>query len=355
MKVVLAHDYLTQRGGAERLALTLAKLFPRAPMYTSVFNTSSTFGEFKDVKVKTTFMQRSATVRADPRLGLPMMPMAWASFELENDVELAICSSTGWAHGLRVPGGCRKVVYCHNPARWLYQTSEYIQSKGARALFAPLKRTLVAWDKRAARTADLYLANSRQVADRIWHVYGLEAEVVHPPVMIDGKGPQSAVGTLESGFWLVVARSRTYKNVGPVVEAFEHLPGERLVIVGGGHLPQTTSNVHSVGVVEDSHLRWLYANAKGLIAVSFEDFGLTPIEANVFGTPVAVLRAGGFLESTNEGVSGAFIEAATAHEIARTVKSFPSFRSDLVQAHAAKFGLDEFGRRLYRIAQCEQR
>ena len=51
-------------------------------MYTSVFNASSTFSDFNDVNVMTTFMQRNARIRADPRLGMPIMPMARGSFKL---------------------------------------------------------------------------------------------------------------------------------------------------------------------------------------------------------------------------------------------------------------------------------
>ncbi|MBA3801163.1 MAG: hypothetical protein H0X18_19155 [Geodermatophilaceae bacterium] len=37
------------------------------------------------------------------------------------------------------------------------------------------------WDRRAARTATRYLANSSVVAERVKRTYGIEADVVHPP------------------------------------------------------------------------------------------------------------------------------------------------------------------------------
>ncbi len=48
--VVLAHDYVTQRGGAERVALRIAEAFPGAPMYTTLYEPSDTFPEFRDLE-----------------------------------------------------------------------------------------------------------------------------------------------------------------------------------------------------------------------------------------------------------------------------------------------------------------
>jgi len=35
-KIAIIHDWLTNMGGAEPLVLEIHKLFPKAPMYTSV-------------------------------------------------------------------------------------------------------------------------------------------------------------------------------------------------------------------------------------------------------------------------------------------------------------------------------
>ena len=43
MNVVIVHDYLTQRGGAERVVLSMLKAFPGSPLYTSMFDPSGTF------------------------------------------------------------------------------------------------------------------------------------------------------------------------------------------------------------------------------------------------------------------------------------------------------------------------
>ena len=349
MRFALAHDYLTQRGGAERVTLALTRLFPGAPLYTSLYQPDRTFPEFSDVDVRTSELQKVAFVRKNPRLGVPVLAAAWMRTRI-TDADVTILSSSGWAHGASVPDGSAKIVYCHNPARWLYQTDQYLPSRASRAAFRAIRRPLVRWDQRAARTADRYIANSRAVAERIHRVYGLTAEVLHPPVSVDVDGPQEPVEGLEPGFWLTVARGRGYKNVQPVIDGVEALGDGRLAIVGSpatGHAPSRVADW--LGVVSDAQLRWLYANARALISVSYEDFGLTPLEANAFGTPVAVLRAGGFLDSLAEGVSGVWVEAPTAAAVRDALAHFPALDADLVRQHARTFDEQAFGRRLRSI------
>lgn len=344
MRLALAHDYLTQRGGAERVALLLTKVFPGAPLYTSVYNAQSTFDGFQDVDVRVSHLQKVRAFRKDPRLALLALPNAWES--LQPDVsDVVVASSTGWAHGVNVPDGIRKIVYCHNPARWLYQAEDYLSSRTARRALSLVRPGLMSWDQRAARSADRYLVNSSVVAARVRDAYGIEAEVLHPPVAIDPAGEQEPVEGLEPGFWLTIARGRGYKNTSAVVEGTRGT-GSPLVVAGSSEPFPDAPHVRAVGVVSDAQLRWLYANARALVSVSREDFGLTPLEANSFGTPSAVLRAGGFLDSTAEGVSGEFIEHATPESVHRTLRAFPDHDRRAVRAHAGNFSLERFARRL---------
>ncbi len=48
------------------------------------------------------------------------------------------------------------------------------------------------------------------------------------------------------------------------------------------------------------------------MAASYEDFGLTPVEAMMFGKPSVVLRYGGFLETVIDGETGVFFDEPTA-------------------------------------------
>ena len=49
-RFALAHDYLTQRGGAERVVATWSDAWPQAPLYTTLLDRSSTFASFATLK-----------------------------------------------------------------------------------------------------------------------------------------------------------------------------------------------------------------------------------------------------------------------------------------------------------------
>jgi len=101
--------------------------------------------------------------------------------------------------------------------------------------------------------------------------------------------------------------------------------------------------------VNDAQLRWLYENCRALVSASYEDFGLTPLEANTFGRPAVVLRAGGFLDTLVEGVTGVFVEEPTAAAVADAVRGLPSVDPDTVRAHAQKYGEAVFAGRMREI------
>ncbi len=350
MKVTVAHDYLTQRGGAERVALALLDAFPEAPLVTSVHNPGATFPGFADADVRTGPLQRWHLVRRDPRVGLALLPRAWDRTEVP-DSDAVVASTSGFAHGVRLPEHTALVAYCHNPPRWLYQTEDYLPRRRERAALAPLRGRLEAWDRRAAARVDTYLANSTSVAARIERVYGIQAEVVHPPVYIDVDAERTPVAGLEPGFWLTVARGRGYKNTRAVLDGVGLAGGQVAVVGQKPDSEPDDPHVRWLGVVSDAELRWLYANARALVSVSREDFGLTPVEANAFGTPVAVLRAGGFLDSTAEGVSGVFVEEASAGSVAATLRDLPDLDPVRVREHAARFGQDRFARRVREVTE----
>jgi glycosyltransferase involved in cell wall biosynthesis len=268
---------------------------------------------------------------------------------LKVDAEVAVCSSSGWAHGAAVSG--RKVVYCHTPARWLYQSDRYLAgstrwaSKGLGLLTPSLRR----WDRRAAATADRYLVNSTAVRARVAELYGIDAEVVPPAIDVDRDAPLEAVEGVEPGFVLCVSRLLAYKNVEAVAEAFAQLPDLRLVVVGTGPLQDqiasaARSNVTVLGNVGDAGLRWLYANSAGLVAASYEDFGLTPLEAASFGKPTAALRWGGFLDTIVEGSTGVFFDDPEPGAIAEGIRelTLTTWDARALVDHAGRYSSARF-------------
>jgi glycosyltransferase involved in cell wall biosynthesis len=351
MRLAIAHDYLTQRGGAERVVLAMLKAFPGAPLYTSLYDPHGTFPEFRCVDVRTTPLNHVRALRTNHRLAFPLLAPAMSLIRIDADVVL--CSSSGWAHGVATDG--RKIVYCHGPARWLYQADRYEERLGkvGRAALIALHPALRAWDTRAARSAGVYLANSRHVATALLELYGAAAEVLPPPPAIIPRGSQRPVEELEPGFFLCVSRLLPYKKVDEVAAAFAHLDAERLVVVGRGPDEARVravagGNVRLLKKVEDDELRWLYANCAAVVTAAYEDFGLTPVEAAAFGKPTVALRFGGFLDTLRENVTGLFFDRPKPDAIAQALLEMRArtWPADVLKQHAARFSEERFVQRL---------
>jgi glycosyltransferase involved in cell wall biosynthesis len=355
--VAIAHDYLTQRGGAERVVLAMHRAFPEATIHTTLYDPEGTYPEFRNAHVVTSPINHLGPLRRDHRAALPLLPAAVSLLPIDADVVIA--SSSGWAHGVPTTG--RKLVYCHAPARWLYQTEAYLggparRSLRGRALLA-LSAWLRRWDRRAAGSADHYLANSSVVRDRVEAAYGISSDVLPAPYGIDPAGDRSEVAALSDwadGYLLVVSRLLPYKNVDVAVEAVRDLP-ERLVVVGSGPLETelraaAPDNVRIVTGLSDAELRWTYAKADALVAPSLEDYGLTPIEAAAFGKPTIALRAGGYLDTIDERVNGVFFDSPSPSDVRAAVVAARDRTWDAaaVQAHAERFSEPIFHERLRR-------
>ena len=354
--LVIVHDYLTQRGGAERVVLAMLEAFPDARLVTSVYDPERTYPEFERFDITTLWPGRVPGLRRDPRRALPVLAQAFAAYEVEADAVLV--SSSGFAHGVRTDAP--KIVYCHNPPRWLYQEADYLTDQPGyvrRGLRAVRGRLLEA-DQRAAASCATYLANSKNVRERIIRAYGRDAEIVHPPVLIDAAGECEPVAGIEPGFLLNVGRPRGYKNALAVCQAVESLPDQRLVLVGGRpehpYKGRWSDRIVGLTGLSDAQMRWLYANCRALVAVSREDFGLTPLEANAFGRPVVALRAGGYCDSVEPGVSGTYSPTAEPADVREAILHALAVDWDpvMVRAHAACFGEGMFADTLHRVI-CE--
>lgn len=342
-RVAIAHDYLTQRGGAERVVLSLAKAFPGAPIHTTLYDPEGTYPEFRDLDVRPSWLDRVGPLRRNHRAALPLLPLASSSIDI--DADLVVASTSGWAHGFRTRG--RVLVYCHAPARWLYQPDVYLGEappRGVRTALRVLSPGLRRWDARAAARADHYLANSTVVRDRIQEAYGVRADLLPAPVVsafaeVDAEPVTDADGReLEPGFVLCVSRLLPYKNVDRIVEALRARPQLRLAVVGSGPerdrlVAAAPGNVVFLEELTDGQMRWLYERCVGLVAASHEDFGLTPIEALSFGRPCAVLRAGGFLDTMTDDTA-VFFDAAEPDVIAAALDELVARDWDLAKLAA---------------------
>ncbi len=304
--VVLVHDYLNQRGGAERVVLEMAAMFPNAPLYTSLYRGGSTFPQYASLDVRTSFLDRLPVDRHFRAL-FALYPAAFRSLGTI-DADLVISSSSGWAHTVRTAPRAFHVVYCYTPARWLY--GDCLTHASTQRALKPFAGRFRRMDVAAARRADLYIAISEHVRDRIRLRYGRDAPVVHPPVDVERFTPRPRGERL-----LVVSRLLPYKRVDLVIDAATRA-GLGLDVVGSGPAlsdlrRRAGPTVRFLGNLPDAEITALFERCRAVCLPGVEDFGIVPVEANAAGKPVVAFAGGGALETIDEGVTGVFFREQT--------------------------------------------
>jgi glycosyltransferase involved in cell wall biosynthesis len=347
MKVALVHDYLTEMGGAERVVLALAQMFPDAPIYTSVFDPQAC-PEFADCDVRTTFMQRLTRRKAVTKGLFPLFPAAFRRLDLRG-FDLVISSSSGFAHHVRPPSEALHVCYCHNPPRFLWQPEDYFRARPLTGrLLGPALSHLRRLDVEAARGVDAYVANSATVAARIRATYGRDAQIIHPPVDTSSY----EVTSERSGRFLVVSRLLAYKRIDLAVDAATSA-GLPLDVIGEGPERRRLERlagptVRFLGRQPDEFVRHALARCTALLLPGTEDFGLTPVEAQASGRPPVAFAAGGALETVRNGASGFLFEEPKPADLVAAMRRAmaTTLPSGELRAWAGRFDYDTFAARL---------
>lgn len=227
MKAAVVHDAFTQLGGGERVAVQLAAELD-APLFAAAVR-KTVVGPWLGRPIHTTFVQSLVGRGASLRSVAPLLPLAFARLDV-GTVDVVVSSSSAFAHHVRAPRGAVHVCYCHTPPRFLWEPADYFRGHPASgALLAPAMAALRRLDAAASSRVDLYLANSRNVAEKIRRAYGREAVVVYPPTDTTAFEPT----TERSGRFLVVSRLRGQKRIDLAVQAAT-LRGLALDVIGDG-------------------------------------------------------------------------------------------------------------------------
>ena len=336
MKVAIFHDYLNQFGGAERVLQALLEIFPEADLYTLLYDKEKTFGVFEKNIKRTSFMDRS-WVRSHHRMFIPFMPLASHRMNIDNDYDLVISSSAGYAKGFgrgRLPF---HISYCYTPLRYAWDI-DYLKNlplspRPLAQFFArPIAKALRGWDKRAAGGPNIFIAVSDYIAQKINAYYEREARVIYPPVDLDTFYPEPLPADTTEGYYLMAGRLLYYKVFDLGIKAFNVL-NKPLKIVGSG--PEALklksiagSSVEFLSDVSDDGLRRLYSGARAFIFPQVEDFGLVAAEAQACGLPVIAYNVGGGKEIVEDGKTGILFNEQTPESIIEAVKRFENTNFD---------------------------
>lgn len=350
--VAIVHDYVVDRAGSERVLLSMHHAFPDAPIHTAFFRPEQTFPEFRDAPIRPFAINRVRPLRHRHRAALPLLPTVFGRARIDADVVL--CGTSGWSAGVGTRG--HKVLYMHAPTRWLNDQDAFLagRSRLERAGLRLLEGRLRRWDSRAVESGDRHLVPSSAMAETVQSIYGVDAEVLAPPVTIDPDAAARAPAPdVEPGFVLFAGRLVVNKNVATLLEAFAARTDDRLVIAGDG--PElgrlrtlAPPNVNFVGAADDAGMRWLFRSCRSVVSASHESFGLITVEAASFGKPAAALHHGGFLDTVIDGVNGVFFERPEVDEICAALDRLDALDldADQVRAHAARWSEAAFVARL---------
>ena len=320
IRTAIVHDYITQLGGAERVAGLLARRYPDASLFTSVHRQDLVPLEAVGGRVwRTSFLQWCVR-RTGLKATLPLLPAAVASLPTA-EYELLISSSSAFGHHASKGPGTLHVCLCHTPPRFLWQNNVYFRGRPAlKHALAPLLAVLRRLDRRAARGVDAYVAVSKHVAARIHQTYGREAQLVYPPVNVASFAPVRE----RSGRFLVVSRLVPSKRVELVIEAANR-SGLPLDVIGAG--PEMASlsrlagrSVRMLGWQPDPTVREAVARCEALVVAGEEDFGLVMAEAQASGRPPVAFAAGGALEIIEDGTTGYLFSEQTPASIADAMR-----------------------------------
>jgi glycosyltransferase involved in cell wall biosynthesis len=351
MNIALVHDYLFQSGGAERVIAALHRLFPSAPIYTTIAEPGVVSSLLPDAEIRTSWMQRLPGLHRHHRKYFMFYPSAIERLDL-SEFDLVVSNSSAYGKGVKTrPDACH-VCYCHTPMRFAWNFAGYAAQEewGAltRLALRPMVEYVRRWDARTAGRPSGYIANSSNIANRIQRCYGLPSQVVHPPVEVSRFTPSPEIGD----FHLVVSRLVGYKRIDLAIEAFNQLQ-RPLVIIGDGPARQQLERIAGptirfLGRRDDADVAAHYARCQALVFPGEEDFGLTPLEANASGRPVIAYAAGGALDTVREGISGVFFRAQTPEALAQAVRDadLVAWDQQLLRRHAEQFREERFRERM---------
>lgn len=356
MKIALVHDYLTQKGGAERVFEMLCQYFPNADIFTSLYDPQRSINLGKRI-VKTTKLQKIPGATKYFRLLAPFYFSAFRELDLQ-EYDLIISSSTSFAKAVRKRPDARHICFCHSATRFLWDTETYIQQYAQYRPFYPLLKPIFSSmqkrDLEYAEEPDLYIANAQASGKLIREVYKKKTVIVNCPIDLK----KFAFSDQKDDFYLVSSRILSYKRIDIIVEAFNWL-GWPLLIAGDGPErkrleSQALPNIQFLGYVSDADRCDLMAKARSVIVAAREDYGLVPVEANASGTPVICYGAGGVLDTQIPGKTGVFFKRQTPESLQKALLQAKEIAWDYekIRNHAlSKFTEDVFFNQVERIIE----
>lgn len=348
-------------GGAEPLVLEIHKLFPNAPIYTSVYNEAA-MPAFKHCDVRTTSLQTRLpkSLRYKHVLWPTLRAKAFRELDL-SEFDIIISSSSAEAKSVRKTRADQvHIAYIHTPPRYYWSHAEEFRKEFSFGPLTPFIRPFIpllvkkmrALDLASTKDIDLFIANSTVTQQRIKEYYNKPSTVIYPPVDVDRFTPPPKT---ERHGYVIWGRHVPYKRFDLAIQAANELSAQ-LTIAGTG--PDTERlkslagpTVRFVGRISDNELVTLAQSSKAFLFPNEEDFGISAVEALAAGTPVIAYNKGGALDIVQDGETGVFFTEQTTESLVSAMQRFEtlSFLPATLHRKAKRFDKGLFATKLHKI------
>lgn len=351
MKIAIAHDYLNQMGGAEKVVEVFHDMFPSAPIFTSIYDPDAVSEKLRGADIRPSFMQKLPLAKKFARHYLATYPYAFELFDFAS-YDVVLSSSSAFAKGVITGPDTCHICYCHTPMRFAWDYYSYIErerlSAAVRLVLPYVVHRIRRWDEITVNRVDHFVSNSHEVERRIRKYYRRNSRVICPPV----ETKRFNVSEQDDGYYVIMSRLLAYKKIDLAIEA-ANLLRVPLKIIGKGRDEDRLKSlagptVEFVGRLSDKEVVECLQRARALIFPGREDFGIVPVEAMSCGKPVIAYGRGGALDSVIDGVTGIFFNEPTADSLAEAIRKLrlADFDPNAIRRHAESFDVDVFRRKM---------
>jgi glycosyltransferase involved in cell wall biosynthesis len=360
-KIAIVHDWLTNMGGAEPLVLEIHKLFPDAPIYSSVYDAEK-MPAFRDIDVRTTSLQSRLpkALRYKHVLWPTFRAKAFRDLDL-SEFDIIISSSSAEAKSVRKtrPGQVH-IAYIHTPPRYYWSHYEEFRKEFTFGALTPLIRPVIPFfvkrmrklDLESTKDIDVFIANSSVTQERIKQYYRKPSTVIYPPVDVIRFTPPPKG---ERAGYVLWGRHVPYKRFDLAIQAANELNVPLTVIGSGPDTDRLKSlagpTITFTGRISDEELVHRAQSAKAFLFPNEEDFGISAVEALAAGTPVIAYKKGGALDIVQDGETGIFFEEQTVKSLTSAMRRFEtmSFLPATLHRKAKRFEKSLFATKLHKV------
>jgi glycosyltransferase involved in cell wall biosynthesis len=355
MRIAIVHPWYLINGGAEQTVNVLASMYPEADFFTLFYREQDLPSNLRGRSITALSWNWLPARHRLYRYLLPLYPLAFESLDLRG-YDLILTSDSCVAKGILIDQGAVHVCYCHSPMRCLWDLHREFRasmSSIAKPIFTLGTHYVRHWDFTAAQRVDAFVANSKNVAERIRRFYRRESLLLYPPVDTN----KGYIDDRTEDYYLYVGRLTDTKRIDLLIAACNKIK-RRLVVVGVGREEKRLKamagpTIEFAGRVSGEHLSELYARCRALLFAADEDFGIVPVEAQSFGRPVVAFGRGGSLEtvigvgsSGDDHATGVYFQEQTVESLQRAIIEFEGVEETFdpieIQKHAAKFDTRNF-------------